>query len=218
MQYHVAVSGHKDVTRFVSTVGAVGSSKLVQMEAISNDMRFRTSNTNRDVIPNQVWRLHAVPMMQAVGMTTREMHAAMGNAYCGTGLYKQDLSRARAARLATVVGSDRLMRIASSDVYWDTVTSIEPQGEEEVYDLTVDGLHNFVAGDMIVHNSIEQDSDVVLFIFRERFYNDNISEDKRNIAEIIIAKHRNGPTGKVDLLFIDEQTKFANLERRRGVQ
>ena len=218
MQYHVAVSGHKDVTRFVSTVGAVGSSKLVQMEAISNDMRFRTSNTNRDVIPNQVWRLHAVPMMQAVGMTTREMHAAMGNAYCGTGFYKQNLSRARAARLATVVGSDRLMRIASSDVYWDTVTSIEPQGEEEVYDLTVDGLHNFVAGDMIVHNSIEQDSDVVLFIFRERFYNDNISEDKRNIAEIIIAKHRNGPTGKVDLLFIDEQTKFANLERRRGMQ
>ena len=56
----------------------------------------------------------------------------------------------------------------------------------------------------------------MLFIYRERFYNDNVAEDKRNIAEIIIAKHRNGPTGKLELLFIDEQTKFANLDRRRG--
>jgi replicative DNA helicase len=63
---------------------------------------------------------------------------------------------------------------------------------------------------------LEQDSDLVLFIYRERFYNDNVAEDKRNLAEIIIAKHRNGPTGKIDLLFIDEQTKFANLDRRRG--
>jgi replicative DNA helicase len=115
-----------------------------------------------------------------------------------------------------VVGSDALWRIASSDVYWDTVASIEPDGEEDVYDLTVDGLHNFVAGNIVAHNSLEQDSDLVLFIYRERFYNDNVAEDKRNLAEIIIAKHRNGPTGKIDLLFIDEQTKFANLDRRRG--
>ena len=85
-----------------------------------------------------------------------------------------------------------------------------------MFDLTVEGLHNFVAGNVVCHNSLEQDSDLVLFIYRERFYNDNVAEDKRNIAEIIIAKHRNGPTGKIDLLFIDEQTKFANLDRRRG--
>ncbi len=42
------------------------------------------------------------------------------------------------------------------------------------------------------------------------------TSDRRNVAEIIIAKHRNGPTGKLELLFIDEQTKFANLDRRRG--
>ncbi|HEX3630584.1 MAG TPA: DnaB-like helicase C-terminal domain-containing protein, partial [Candidatus Dormibacteraeota bacterium] len=142
--------------------------------------------------------------------------AQLGNAYCGTTIYKQNLSRERAARLSTVVGSDALCRIASSDVYWDTVASIEPDGEEDVYDLTVDGPHNFVAGNIVVHNSLEQDSDLVLFIYRERFYNDNVPEDKRNLAEIIIAKHRNGPTGKIDLLFIDEQTKFANLDRRRG--
>jgi replicative DNA helicase len=114
------------------------------------------------------------------------------------------------------VKSERLASLATSDVYWDLIAAIEPDGEADVYDLTVEGVHNFVAGDIIVHNSIEQDSDVVLFIYRDRFYNDNLPEDKRNVAEIIIAKHRNGPTGKVELLFIDEQTKFANLERRRA--
>jgi len=76
--------------------------------------------------------------------------------------------------------------------------------------------HRPQLADLRESGSLEQDADLVLFIYRERFYNDNVAEDKRNIAEIIIAKHRNGPTGKLDLLFIDEQTKFANLDRRRG--
>lgn len=76
--------------------------------------------------------------------------------------------------------------------------------------------HRPQLSDLRESGTLEQDSDLVLFIYRERFYNDNVAEDKRNLAEIIIAKHRNGPTGKVDLMFIDEQTKFANLDRRRG--
>ena len=76
--------------------------------------------------------------------------------------------------------------------------------------------HRPQLADLRESGSLEQDSDLVLFIYRERFYNDNLPEDKRNLAEIIIAKHRNGPTGKIELLFVDEQTKFVNLERRRG--
>jgi replicative DNA helicase len=76
--------------------------------------------------------------------------------------------------------------------------------------------HRPQLSDLRESGTLEQDSDLVLFIYRERFYNDNVAEDRRNIAEIIIAKHRNGPTGKLELLFIDEQTKFANLDRRRG--
>lgn len=76
--------------------------------------------------------------------------------------------------------------------------------------------HRPQLSDLRESGTLEQDSDLVLFIYRDRFYNDNIAEDRRNIAEIIIAKHRNGPTGKIELLFIDEQTKFVNLDRRRG--
>jgi replicative DNA helicase len=76
--------------------------------------------------------------------------------------------------------------------------------------------HRPQLSDLRESGTLEQDSDLVLFIYRDRFYNDNVAEDRRNIAEIILAKHRNGPTGKIELMFIDEQTKFANLDRRRG--
>ncbi|MGH2541571.1 MAG: replicative DNA helicase [Ardenticatenaceae bacterium] len=58
--------------------------------------------------------------------------------------------------------------------------------------------------------SIEQDADVVMFIYRDEVYNKNT--DRPNIAEIIVAKHRNGPTGVVDLRFTRENAKFTNLE------
>jgi replicative DNA helicase len=95
-------------------------------------------------------------------------------------------------------------------VYWDEIVSIEPDGEAEVYDLTVDGLHNFVAGDITVHNSIEQDADIVMFIYRDDVYNPET--ERKNIADIIIAKHRNGPVGEVSLYFQANQTRFHDLE------
>ncbi len=94
------------------------------------------------------------------------------------------------------------------DVYWDPIVSIEPLGEAEVYDLTVEDHHNFVANNIIVHNSIEQDADLVMFIYRDEYYNPE--SDKRGEAEIIIAKQRNGPVGTVDLLYQSSVTKFLN--------
>ena len=65
--------------------------------------------------------------------------------------------------------------------------------------------------DLRESGSIEQDADIVLFIYRE----DRVrrESEKKNIAEIIIAKHRNGPCGKVDLYFNENQVSFKNLEK-----
>ncbi len=152
----------------------------------------------------------AIPAMQVAGVTTRKMQEGLGNAYCGTGLYKQNLSRERALKLAQVVSSEQLATLAQSDVYWDAITSVEPNGEENVYDLTVNEFHNFVANDITLHNSIEQDSDIVMFIYRDDVYNPE--SERKNIADIIIAKHRNGPVGEVSLFFQASQTRFRDLE------
>ena len=122
---------------------------------------------------------------------------------------RDDIGRPRAARVAKVPASKQLSDLATSDVYWDEVAAIEPDGEEDVYDLTVDGLHNFVADDVICHNSIEQDSDVVCFVYRDDYYNDE--SDQQGLAEIIVAKHRNGPTDAVKLSFLKRYAKFAEL-------
>ena len=60
--------------------------------------------------------------------------------------------------------------------------------------------------------AIEQDADVVMFIYRDDYYNKD--SDRKGVSEIIIAKQRNGPVGTVDLAWLPEYTKFANLERR----
>ncbi|MDQ2713291.1 MAG: replicative DNA helicase [Chloroflexota bacterium] len=103
-----------------------------------------------------------------------------------------------------------LSSLAQSDVYWDEIISIEPDGEAEVYDLTVNELHNFVAGDIVLHNSIEQDADIVMFIYRDDVYNPE--SERKNIADIIVAKHRNGPVGEVSLYFQASHTRFRDLE------
>jgi replicative DNA helicase len=63
--------------------------------------------------------------------------------------------------------------------------------------------------DLRESGSIEQDADIVLFIYREEAYDE--LTDRRNVADIICAKHRNGPTGTISLRFVKEQTKFMDL-------
>jgi replicative DNA helicase len=60
---------------------------------------------------------------------------------------------------------------------------------------------------------IEQSADVVAFIYREDYYKPDIEPERRNIAEIIVAKQRNGPTGSFELLWQREYTRFRNLEK-----
>jgi replicative DNA helicase len=60
--------------------------------------------------------------------------------------------------------------------------------------------------------AIEQDADMVMFLYRDEYYNSD--SDDKGIAEIIVGKHRNGPTGKVQLAWLEQYTKFASLARR----
>ncbi len=211
-QYHVTVSGRGDIEQFLAQVGGLGESKREHHAAIETYLLGRIANTNRDALPIEIWRQVVVPSMTSARMTTRQMQAQLGMSYCGSTLYKSAMSRERAARVATIVRSEALRCLAESDVYWDEIVSIEPDGEEEVYDLTVDRLHNFVADDMLTHNSIEQDSDIVMFIYRDEVYNPDT--DRPNIADIIVAKHRNGPIGQISLYFQAAQTRYRDLDLR----
>ncbi len=67
--------------------------------------------------------------------------------------------------------------------------------------------------DLRESGSIEQDADVIMFLYREAYYNPEIGDDRKREAEVVIAKHRNGPTGKVKLLFMNEYLRFVDPAR-----
>ena len=213
-QYHVTVSGKPDITRFIELIGTVGDYKTQELAKIANHFAQLSTNTNRDIIPHDIWRMFAVPSMQHNKITSRQMQSLLGNNYCGTSLYKQNVSRERASKLATVVKSQEIENLAESDLYWDKIVSIESESETEVFDLTVPIHHNFVANDIVVHNSIEQDADLVMMIYRDEYYNPDTPD--RGITEVSIVKHRNGPVGTIKLLFNAELTKFESLAKPGG--
>ncbi len=66
--------------------------------------------------------------------------------------------------------------------------------------------------DLRESGAIEQDADIVIFLYRDDYYNPD--SEKKNVAEVILAKHRGGSTGTVDLAWLPSYTKFANLDRR----
>lgn len=73
--------------------------------------------------------------------------------------------------------------------------------------------HRPILSDLRESGAIEQDADIVMFLYRDDYYNPDT--EKKNIAEAIIAKHRNGSTGTVELAWLGQYTKFANLEKFR---
>ena len=73
--------------------------------------------------------------------------------------------------------------------------------------------HRPMLSDLRESGAIEQDADIVMFLYRDDYYNED--SEKKNIAEVIIAKHRAGSTGTVELLWLGNYTKFANIEKYR---
>jgi len=100
-------------------------------------------------------------------------------------------------------------KVTLSRLAEDVVVNVSFFGVEPVFDVSVPKTHSFVANGFAVHNSLEQDADVVMFIYRDEVYAPDTHD--KGTAEIIVAKHRSGPTGTVYLAFLNSYTLFANM-------
>jgi replicative DNA helicase len=205
--YHVIVADGPSLRTFCARVGAHGRRGETARE-LGALLADRATNTNVDTIPLAVWDLVKSERVRA-GLTDRQFQAAIGTNYCGTALYKSCPSRERLMRCANVLDSEPLREIASSDLFWDKIVSIEPLGPQPVYDATVKETHNFVANGINAHNSIEQDADVVILLHREDAY--ERESPRAGEADLIIAKHRNGPTATVTVAFQGHYSRFVDM-------
>jgi replicative DNA helicase len=209
--HSVTVSGASAKRAFLYRVGAFGP-RVPAARALA--MLLPEPNTNVDTLPPATWRI-VRDAMTARGITQRQMAGLRGTSYGGAAHFKFAPSRATVANYGELLEAPELTAAAESDVFWDRVLSVDPAGEEEVFDLTVPGPASWLADGLVTHNSgaIEQDADLVMFIYREEYYEKD--SERPGEADIIIAKHRNGPVGEVVLTFQKEYPKFMNYAGER---
>ena len=204
--YSVDVSGAEHQCAFLQKVGAFGP-RVAPAAALRAALEASRPNTNVDTLPVEAFA-DIRASMRARGVTTRAMTALRGTAYGGASHFSFAPSRAMVDDYADKLGDESLRRWSRSDLFWDRVVSVEPDGEEEVFDLTVPGPSCWLADGIVSHNSgaLEQDADLIIFIYRDEVYNPDTPN--KGVAEIIIAKQRNGPTGKINLTFLGKYTRF----------
>jgi replicative DNA helicase len=205
--YHLLIYGAANQLRFLDDIGVHGA-RSVMAEKVRAMLAGIKANTNLDTIPREVWdRVRGVLVERQ--MSHREFAAATGTQFCGSAPWKHAPGRERLAKIAAVLDDAELEMIATNDVFWDEVASVESLGMKPVYDATVAGTHNFVANGISVHNSIEQDSDVVILLHREDAY--ERESPRAGEADLIVAKHRNGPTAVVTVAFQGHYSRFVDM-------
>jgi replicative DNA helicase len=205
----VDVSGTEFLGRFVETVGGFGP-RAAPIAVLAERLAVTEGNTNVDTLPVEAFEAVRAHML-AQGITTRAMAQMRGTSYGGLSRFRFAPSRALMAEYASLLAARDLEQFATSDLFWDRVTDVVPQiDEEDVYDLTVPGPSSWLSDGIVSHNSgaIEQDADMILLIYREEVYDKKTTQ--AGIAEIDLVKHRNGEIGMFKLTFQGQYTRFVN--------
>jgi replicative DNA helicase len=195
--YTVALMQRDAICAFMDRIGFLG------------DKHARALSKVESTKLNDAGQVDRIP--SDVNGRVSELRAAQGLSHAALGWRDQGkaMSRTTCAMVAERLEDEFLAALAFSDVLWDPILSIERQGVEMVYDVTVGDLHNFCVDDVVTHNSgaIEQEADIVTFLYRDVYYNKETSAEP-DATELIIAKHRNGKVGTIKLRFQPEHTLF----------
>jgi replicative DNA helicase len=205
--WHLHVTGSEHQRAFAQFIGVHGA-RGVALGEIAKRLEDIAANTNLDTVPREVWsKVRSLLAVQQ--MTHREFSAAMGSRFCGSTMWKHAPSRSRLARAAAVLHDADLEMLATNDVFWDEIVEITSLGEQDVFDATVPGTHNFIADGIAAHNSIEQDADMVILLHRpDAFERD---DPRAGEADLILAKHRNGPTSTITVAHQLHYSRFSDL-------
>jgi replicative DNA helicase len=206
-QWTVDVKGVKDQRQFLTEIGAYGKRGLAVIEA-QRRLDAMTPAGRFDTIPSEVWE-RVSSIMKERSISLNRIRAGVGTRSRGDLNASICPTRTRVERIAQVLGDVDLEVLATSDVYWDAISSIDSMGHQPVYDATVLGTHNFIANGISLHNSIEQDSDVVILLHREDAY--ERESPRAGEADLIVAKHRNGPTATVTVAFQGHYSRFVDM-------
>jgi replicative DNA helicase len=148
--FEVEVRDAENVLRFLDEIGIFAKDEACARVRAAAEARTR-AHTNTDLLPVEIWETVLAEKGDRSWADVSEATGRPRNHDWHVG--ERRPSRRLLAELAEALDSRILREWASSDLYWDEVVSVEYVGEEPVYDLTVPEVHNFVADDIVVHNS-----------------------------------------------------------------
>ena len=194
---------------FLTKVGVHGA-RGKRAEFVLQRLQSRVRRPGADTVPNGVWN-KVRDALNRKPVPSGEFGSATNTRLCSSKLHHapgRALLHGTTAALDDAEISDAL---PTSDVFWDRIIEITSIGEHDVYDGTVSGTHNFVANGINLHNSLEQDADMVILLHRpDAFERD---DPRGGEADFILAKHRNGPTKTVTVAHQLHLSRFANMAR-----
>jgi replicative DNA helicase len=145
----VRITGQEGLRRFCELIQVPGK-EAAQARVLAR-LEAAPTSTNVDTLPPEIWDDILLGKGSGSWAEISELSGRPRNHNWHVG--KRAPSRGLVAELAEVTASPALEELCGSDIWWDEVVSVEQVGEEETYDLDVPGLRNFVADDVIVHNS-----------------------------------------------------------------
>jgi replicative DNA helicase len=206
--WHLCIDRAENQTRFLRKVGVYGARDRSAKEVLV-ELGSRRGRPGADTIPKEVWSKIG-EALAAKGITHRQLSAAM-NSHFADATRRFAPGRPRLHKVAAMLDDHEIHALATSGVFWDKIVEISSIGEHDVYDGTVSGTHNFVANGLSVHNSLEQDSDVVILLHRpDAFERD---DPRGGEADLILGKHRNGPTKTITVAHQLHLSRFANMAK-----
>jgi replicative DNA helicase len=206
--WHLWIDRAENQSVFLRNVGVHGARGNSAQEVLS-ELGKRTGRPGADTVPREVWEKIG-NALATKSVTYRELTVAMKSSFA-VSTRRFAPGRRRLHHVAAMLEGAELHALAISDVFWDKVIEISSIREMDVYDGTVSGTHNFVVNGISAHNSLEQDSDVVILLHRpDAFERD---DPRGGEADLILAKHRNGPTKTVTVAHQLHLSRFANMAR-----
>ena len=148
--WQLEITDAESIRRFAARIGIFGKER--QLERVLAGLDRKRQHTNRDLVPREVWKQIEQAKGDLSWASVARLMGIEGEAP-NLGVHRRSLSRSRLARFAEALQSEELSALATSDLYWDRIVSIEYLGRQQVYDLTIPKTHNFVANDICVHNT-----------------------------------------------------------------
>ncbi|MGV0743471.1 replicative DNA helicase [Mycolicibacterium sp. XJ870] len=206
--WHVCIDRAANQTAFLTKVGVHGA-RGEKVREVLEELGQRTRKPGSDTVPREVWNTVRTAL-ETKQWNHRDLSLA-ANVVVSEARSKHAPGRSTLHRVAAALEDRDLHDLATNDVFWDKVVEITSIGEHDVYDGTVSGLHNFTANCIILHNSLEQDADMVMLLHRPDAFDRD--DPRGGEADIILGKHRNGPTATITVAHQLHLSRFTNMAR-----